>query len=284
MLPLSLSHFKVRDRNLDRRTCMFNNLIESSSHAKEFKRRGSFLLFTTVTYLVLFVITGVVSIYAYDAHLDEQAEQLELLTFVPPPAPDEPQPVRNTIPRSATTPSNNTGQSTRTILIDSTSNPTNAPKDVGTIASSVPPARPDSVQGLTNADPPAPIGSRVPTTGGTGQMVSMPDDPPPPVTPKPTPEVPKVIRVSEVLNSKAKDLPKPGYPQMAKIARVQGKVTVQVLIDETGNVVSAKAMSGPPLLIVESQRAAMQARFSPTMINGTAVKVSGVITYNFVLP
>jgi protein TonB len=115
-------------------------------------------------------------------------------------------------------------------------------------------------------------------------MVSIPDDPPPPVAPKPTPEVPKVIRVSEVLNSKAKDLPKPNYPQMAKIARVQGKVTIQVLIDETGNVVSAKAMSGPPLLIVESQRAAMQARFSPTMINGQAVKVSGVITYNFILP
>ena len=263
---------------------MFNNLIESSSHAKEFKRRGSFLLFTTATYLVLFVITGVVSIYAYDAHLEEQAEQLELLTFVPPPTPDEPQPVRNTIPRSTTTPSNNTGQSTRTVLLDSTSNPTNVPKDVGTIASSVPPARPDSVQGLTNADPPAPIGSRVPATGNGGQMVSIPDDPPLPVAPKPTPEVPKVIRVSEVLNSKAKDLPKPNYPQMAKIARVQGKVTIQVLIDETGNVVSAKAMSGPPLLIVESQRAAMQARFSPTMINGQAVKVSGVITYNFILP
>ena len=144
---------------------MFNNLIESSSHAKEFKRRGSFLLFTTLTYLVLFVITGVVSIYAYDAHLEEQAEQLELLTFVPPPTPDEPPAVRNTIPRSTTTPSNNTGQSTRTVLLDSTSNPTNVPKDVGTIASSVPPARPDSVQGLTNADPPAPIGSRVPATG-----------------------------------------------------------------------------------------------------------------------
>ena len=263
---------------------MFNNLIESSSHAKEFKRRGSFLLFTTATYLVLFVVTGVVSIYAYDAHLEEQAEQLELLTFVPPPAPEDPQPVRNTIPRSPSTPSNNTGPSTRITLLDSTSNPNNVPKDVGTIASSVPPARPDSVLGLTNSDPPAPIGSRVPTNGnGTGQVVNVPDDPPPPVTPKPTPEVPRVIRVSEVLNSKAMNLPKPIYPQMARIARVQGKVTVQVLIDEIGNVVSAKVISGPPLLMVESQRAAMQARFSPTMINGQVVKVSGVITYNFVM-
>src|SRR5215203_1694725 len=66
-----------------RRNSMFNNLIESSSHAKEFKRRGSFLLFTTATYLVLFVITGVVSIYAYDAHLDRQNTELDLITFVP---------------------------------------------------------------------------------------------------------------------------------------------------------------------------------------------------------
>ena len=49
---------------------MFNNLIESTSHVQEFKRRGSFLLFTSATYALLFVITGVVSIYAYDAHLE----------------------------------------------------------------------------------------------------------------------------------------------------------------------------------------------------------------------
>jgi protein TonB len=264
---------------------MFNNLIESSSHTKEFKRRGSFVLFTMATYLVLFVITGVVSIYAYDAHLDEQAEQLELLTFVPPPAPDQPEPVRNTIPRSTNTPSNNTGQSVRTALVDSAANPNNPPKDVGVVASSVPPARPDSILGTMNADPPTPIGSRGANTGnGTGETVSIPDDPPPPATPKPTPEVPKVIRISEVLNSRAKDLPRPPYPAMAKIARVQGKVTVQVLIDETGNVVAANVVSGPPLLVVESRRAALQARFSPTTIDGKPVKVSGMITYNFLLP
>jgi protein TonB len=71
---------------------------------------------------------------------------------------------------------------------------------------------------------------------------------------------------------------------MAKFARVQGKVLVQVLIDERGNVISAKAVSGPPLLVVDSQRAALQAKFSPTKMNGQPVKVSGMITYNFVLP
>jgi TonB family protein len=71
---------------------------------------------------------------------------------------------------------------------------------------------------------------------------------------------------------------------MAKNIRLQGTVSIQVLIDESGKVISAKAVSGHPLLIGESQKAAMLARFSPTTINGQAVKVSGVITYNFVLP
>src|SRR5688572_33433066 len=61
---------------------MFTNLVESSSHTKEFKRRGSFFLFTTATYVVLFVITGVISIYAYDARLEEQ--NLELVSLLSP--------------------------------------------------------------------------------------------------------------------------------------------------------------------------------------------------------
>jgi len=264
---------------------MFNNLIESSSHTKEFKRRGSFLLFTTASYLVLFVVTGVVSIYAYDAHLEEQTSEISILTFAPPPAPEEPPVVRNTIPRSPSDSSNSGDRSTRTILIDSPSNPNNPPKEVGTVAENVPPARPDSTIGPKNYDP-APIGSRnnaQGSGGGNGVVVEIPDNPPPPA-PVPTPVTPKVLRVSEVLNGRAEYLPRPPYPQMAKIAHVQGRVAVQVLIDESGKVVSAKAIDGPPLLVVESQRAAYGARFSPTKINGQAVKVSGVITYNFVLP
>src|SRR6185295_3461796 len=124
---------------------MFNNLIESSSHAREFKRRGSFLLFTTGVYAVLLLLAGVASIYAYDAHLDAQTTELEIISFVPPPQADQPpEVVRNTI-RSASPSDNQTTRSTRTVLIDSTSNPTNVPVDIGTKASDVPPARPDSV-------------------------------------------------------------------------------------------------------------------------------------------
>jgi protein TonB len=86
-----------------------------------------------------------------------------------------------------------------------------------------------------------------------------------------------------VLNGLALSLPKPSYPPIAKQARVQGAVNVQVLIDETGKVISAKAVSGSPLLMHAAQQAAFGARFSPTKLGDQAVKVSGVITYNFML-
>jgi protein TonB len=265
---------------------MFNNLIESTSHAREYKRRGSFLLFTTGVYAVLLVLGGVASIYAYDAHLDAQTTELEILSYIPlTPAEQPPEVIRNTI-RPASPSDNQPTRSTRTVLMDSISNPTNVPVDIGTKASDVPPARPDSVIDRFNADPPTPAFSRVGVPNGTGNtnVITMPDIPPPPLQPAPTPAVARTVKISRVLNSEAKLLPKPIYPPLAKQIKVQGTVAVQVLIDENGKVVSAKAVSGHPLLVAESIKAAMGARFSPTIIGDQPVKVSGVITYNFVMP
>ena len=262
---------------------MFNNLIESSSHAREFKRRGSFLLFTTATYLVLFAIAGVASIYAYDAHLEAQSTELQLLTFVPvPPAEAAPEVVRNTI-RPASNSDNPPTRSTRIDLIDSASNPHNVPDQPGIKASDVPPARSDSVRGTINADPPAPPGGSLRgTPGGSGDtpVVNMPDPPPAPDPPPVTPTT-KVFKISVVLNSRALELPPPTYPLLARQITLKGSVTVQIMIDESGKVISAKALTGHPLFISEAERAAMRARFSPTKINDQAVKVQGVITYNF---
>lgn len=85
-----------------------------------------------------------------------------------------------------------------------------------------------------------------------------------------------------VLNGKAMSLPKPPYPPAARAVRASGAVSVQVLVDEEGSVFSAAAVSGHPLLRAASQDAACGASFSPTMLSGTPVKVSGVIVYNFV--
>lgn len=85
-----------------------------------------------------------------------------------------------------------------------------------------------------------------------------------------------------VLNGKAISLPKPPYPPIAKAANASGTVVVQVVIDENGNVISAVSVSGHPLLQAAATAAARGAKFSPTNLGGEAVKVSGVITYNFV--
>jgi protein TonB len=75
----------------------------------------------------------------------------------------------------------------------------------------------------------------------------------------------------------------PAYPAIARQAGIQGVVSVQILVDEKGHVASAKPASGNPLLMHAAAQAALQARFTPTILNGQPVKVSGVITYNFTL-
>jgi len=262
---------------------MFNNLIESSSHAKEFKRRGSFLLFTSATYVVLFVIAGVVSIYAYDARLEEQTNEIVILLppqeIVPEQQPETTRPDR---PRNNNTRENNVTE--RAVAMLSVNHPEIVPENISATPPKNKPLPESGAVAITGRDrDPASIGGPVgPATGRqvvTPPQVVIPDTVPPP----PEPQIPKVLKVSRVLNSQALVLPRPDYPPIAKQTGTQGNVIVQVLIDETGKVISAKATSGSPLLIPAAQKAALQARFSPTLIGETPVKVSGVITYNFVL-
>jgi TonB family protein len=85
-----------------------------------------------------------------------------------------------------------------------------------------------------------------------------------------------------VLNGKAISLPIPVYPEIARAARASGAVTVQIAIDEQGSVVSAKAISGHPLLQGAATTAARQAKFSTTYLEGKPVTVTGQLIYNFV--
>lgn len=267
---------------------MFTNLIESSSHAKEFKRRGSFVVFTTVIYGVLLVAMGVVSVYAYDARLEQQ--NLEMIVFLDPrdlvpevKPPAAAAPVQR--PRSTADNNNESNVAVRTDPMLSVNRPERIPESVSAAPNKNPPI-PDSGLwrvGDRNSEAGTPAGPGT-TSGGGGQVtpskqVLAIEEPPP------APEIPKTPKVFHkgVITSQALSLPKPGYPPIAKQMGIQGMVSVQVLIDESGKVISAKAVGGSPFLAAEAQKAAMQARFSPTILNEQAVRVSGVITYNFVL-
>jgi outer membrane biosynthesis protein TonB len=93
--------------------------------------------------------------------------------------------------------------------------------------------------------------------------------------------VPKQISAG-VLNGKAKSLPKPPYPPAARAARASGVVNIQVLIDEESKVFSAEPVSGHPLLLGVARTAACMTEFTQTRLAGTAVRVNGIISYNFV--
>jgi TonB family protein len=88
---------------------------------------------------------------------------------------------------------------------------------------------------------------------------------------------------ASVLNGKAISKPAPVYPADAKAAGIEGTVTVQITVDESGRVISAEALSGPLLLRDAATDAARVARFSPTLLSGQPVKVSGTVSYNFLL-
>ena len=94
---------------------------------------------------------------------------------------------------------------------------------------------------------------------------------------------PKVIN-GGVINGKATKLPKPEYPAAALAVKASGTVKVQVMIDEIGNVFSATAVSGHPLLRQAAENAALQSAFQPTTLSGQSVRVTGIIVYNFVAP
>jgi len=87
-----------------------------------------------------------------------------------------------------------------------------------------------------------------------------------------------------VLNGKAINLPAPSYPEIARRMRQAGKVEVEVIVDENGKVISARATAGPNMLRDVAVEAALRARFTPTKLSGQPVKISGRIDYNFTLP
>lgn len=263
---------------------MFNNLIESSSHRREFRRRGSFFLFTTASYALLFIIAGVISIYAYDARMEDQ--NLELATIMPLVE------LPVTTPPEAPRHVERTSGSERADNVFVRRNPTATvdqpltPKDISSAPNTNPPLPPNSLfkVGPIDSDP-VQVGdpnarSNRAGNGGGPPIVAITEPPPDPApTPKPAP---KVIR-KNVINGDALVLPKPPYPPIARQMGVQGTVNVQVLIDEKGNVVSATVVSGSPFLVTAAKQAAYQARFSPTYYGDQPVRVSGVIIYNFTL-
>ena len=115
------------------------------------------------------------------------------------------------------------------------------------------------------------------TDANMSAAVVKTEDAPPPLAPR----APVKPISGGVLNGRAVNMPAPEYPEPARRMRASGLVTVEVVVDVTGRVISAKATTGHSTLRHAAEQAALRARFSPTLLSGQPVKVSGVINYNF---
>ena len=274
---------------------MLNQLIESKNNNAENSRKNGFLVMTFGVFVAVLVSGWTYSLFAKNYGMG--TGEFELSKLVAPVAdiPDAPPPKPEIkVERTAQT------SSDRIILKDlyeDISRSKNPPKvlsgeknvvnaeqfDLGNVK------RGDfnQIPATTgrNGDTPAQESCGLCNSEGDGKVKKEKDDIEPEVkvkaTPKPVePKIDKIVSLG-VINGKAISLTKPPYPAAAKAVRAGGAVNVQVLIDEKGNVVSASAVSGHPLLRAASENAARQSKFSPTLLSNQPVKVTGVIVYNF---
>ena len=210
-------------------------------------------------------------------YLDENMMKMAQPASQPAPAPAGQQNVSASVPANNVAGSNLENKNVAIVPKPSGSAPNkNASNSSHKLAPSLPGSLPNAAEKLNG------LGSVELASGGTSSVaapvVDIDSEPPPPA---PAPILKPVS--GGVLNGTAISLPPPGYPEAARRLRLSGIVTVEVVVDETGKVISAVATSGPAMLRDVAVQAALRARFSPTKLSGQPVKVSGLINYKFAL-
>lgn len=272
---------------------MFDSLVESGSHKDDLARKGSFLLGTFVLYSIILLAVAVLSIYLYNSNLPDTS--LELVTLVAPvpqaPEPEaKPEQKQEQKPEAAKNEPQVSMRQEISVVAPVVKSQEVAKITTREIARDVPVVLGNrNVDAAPSAAPVGPIGPSVGGGGGgggtgpVGPVVAPSDDAPPP-PPKPTPPPkPKTVVSGGVLNGKAISKPAPAYPAIAKQARASGSVTVQITVDEGGRVISANAVSGHPLLQQAAVSAVRNWRFTPTLLSGQPVKVTGQVIVTFTL-
>jgi protein TonB len=151
--------------------------------------------------------------------------------------------------------------------------PSFSPKAIVTISSS------------TSGPPPEETTAATPwgVTDGTGNVLgSILRDTPPIVAP--ISEAPRrpILMGGKLKVSRLVDGLSLVYPAVAKAMRIFGKVVLQAIIDEHGNVTQVKVVSGPPLLAAATINAVSREKFEPATLDGepTPITLSVEVDFN----
>jgi TonB family protein len=120
---------------------------------------------------------------------------------------------------------------------------------------------------------------------GAGQRIVAYRDGAPVIQPDTAaPSAPQRIRVGgNVQQANLITKVNPVYPPDAKMARIQGVVTLTAVIGREGSVENIEVISGHPLLVPAATDAVKQWVYKPTLLNGNPVEVITQIDVNFTL-
>jgi periplasmic protein TonB len=196
-----------------------------------------------------------------------QYQEIPLVAPPPPMAPPPP-PAGSTVAPRITHP-----KAKLNYMLQKLTAPTAIPKNVSLGSDNAAGAPPD-LGGVPGGVPGGVIGGVVGgVLGGTGTAV--------PSSPEPRP-VKRVVRVGSNLKAPRQTFSvNPVYPPLAQEAHIWGSVVVDAVIDEHGNVVQARVLSGHPLLINAALKAVLQWKYEPTTLNGQPVSVELRVEVHF---
>lgn len=159
--------------------------------------------------------------------------------------------------------------------------PTVIPKHIANIKEA--PLEQDSLGGVVGGVPGGVPGGQLggvlgSVIGGVLNTAARPAPPPPSVKPNGPVRVGGHVRQPKVI---VQILPK--YPPLARETHVQGQVQIDAVLDEQGNVIEMKVVSGHPLLYQAALDALKQWKYEPTYLNGRPIAVQLIVTITFQL-
>jgi protein TonB len=235
--------------------------------------RRSPLQWATATGLHIVIVAALIIVPLYTTGTIELDKYEETPLVAPPAAPPPPPPaagrpvaphISATRPKLTYTQGKLTARTSipKTVSLDNVA----AAPDLGGVVGGVP-------GGVAGGQLGGSLGG---VFGGTGTSA--------PIPPPQQPAAKRIVRVGSSLKPPRQTYSiQPEYPTLARQAHIWGVVVVNAVIDEHGNVVQARALSGHPVLIPAALRAVLQWKYEPTLLNGAPVAVEMEVTVHFSL-
>jgi protein TonB len=240
-------------------------LIYSAAKTDNWKRAT-----IPIAYIVEVILVGVMVLVPLI--YTEALPKAQLMTFLvapPPPPPPPPPPAAAPVRVQR-----------RVTAEDIMRAPTVIPKTIAQIKDEPEPVQQGPAVGVVGGVPGGMPGG---TPGGVlGSIITGAAAAPPPPPPQAT--TPRRVRVGgQVDAAKLIFGPRPEYPPLAKMARIQGKVLLEAIISRDGTIQDLKVLSGHPLLVKAALEAVQRWRYQPTLLNGEPVEVITEVEVNFTL-